>query len=993
MLQFSGSIVFSMFLQFLFSISFIIFHSCEAFTCPDKGKTGASQVPLITSLVAHQTGYQTKIELVTGSGHLFTIDETFNQLNFVGNVKVNDGAGYQHKFFWYHLEAKESFFVGIDQSCSAKNLTDNVKKSIINDWLAYSRLSDETDISNDPQVLGPMLLFTYMRSKLDNLRYLDKVNLDGRQVYQWFYCLKDDGPYIDVYFDSNNNFPVRLVATYPDDPTLTTTLNVITFEPLTNQLNDLITYPYGYGCERLNPSTIVIPQFAQADTFTLDMEAALFFTQPDRSAVTTARIARYQGIYSYDLKENGLSKRIVHDPKLLIDFQIDPISGSCFEDQASNGAGYGFTYLRWPYAENEAYNLLDDSVLNLESKKLNYMGQIVEENKRLDIFEAKLNSFFAFPDDAKFDGLVTYFFPAIYDKRQSVRNQAPLRMVIKPSRELTEIYAVKVVEKIDIKVIEYQEKAIDFEDRFDISECFDKPEDYTWFQIVFSGKKDDLESWKDQDEVLKSITRKVLSFIPEIRIPDIQVSYLGSVVYISCKLLERPSYQYDFYKTPGFTVENPTKIIQRDHEQDCGEICSEDEFCTNFAYCNNLECRLFSSTKGTTYPFIEESTDCDGFSRNNYFVSPKTQVEANFLKSSKSLIHEIKAKISKGELNVKDPNLSALDLFIVSGPDELGDPDKLFQDDDVGLTNIADHYQVFLSGRRLSQGNSMLGLDYSSCLNECDNDDNCLIVSFCSSRKGECILGNSTENINQESTYSSEGCNILSRSYSSFFKKLPGRSLIFDAEQTLENISVEDCARACVQSSSKSCEAFDYCPEAGMVQNSKTKIKACFLHTFHLAKDSASAIDGKIWNFTETQCDHYAKILSKDYKQLVGYKFNLNEESMILQTSDVSLENCAGSCITTGNCKSFDYCENQSQSGMITSKCRLSSIKPDAKSSKSLESSIERCSIYVTTYVDPNTINSSKSHSKAWLLISLSFFTFIIAFTIGLVAARYYYKR
>uniref|UniRef100_T1K411 Apple domain-containing protein n=1 Tax=Tetranychus urticae TaxID=32264 RepID=T1K411_TETUR len=936
-----------------------------------------------------ETGYHARIELVNGAGHLLEVEESFNSQNSFGLIKLNDDVGNEQRSFWYYLESKEFFYIDSDQSCTVSTLNDQTKKSIISEWLAFNSLPDETSIFDDPKNLGPILLFLYLASKSNDLQYTGTVDLDGRKCNSWFYCLHDDGPYFDVYFDTND-IPVRLVSSYPDNPTLTTTINIINFEPLINQPSDLITYPYGYGCKRTVTTSVPTPIFAQSDTFNLDLEAALSFTEPDRSAITTARIVKYQGIYSYDLKENGITKRIIHDPKLLIDFQVDPLTGTCVEGQASVGVGYGFTYLRWPYFDKEKFNILDDSVMNLGS--VSYMGQIRSETGRLDVFEKQAVNFF-YLDGSKYSAIITYFFPASYDKRVSTRNQAPTKIIIKPGRELSQFKSDELVNRIEVKVISYHESSIDFENRFDISGCFNGQGDYTWFQIVFSGRQTDLASWMNQDEYLKEKIRSALSFIPMVRLPDIRVSFIGNMIYITCKLIERPSYEYDFYKTPGFTISNPSRIILRDHEQDCGEVCAEDEDCTNFAYCNNLECRIFSQKK-STYPQIVETSDCDGFGRNNYFVNPKTEVESNFLKSSKSLIHEIKAKITNGDFNFKEPALSALFLFIVSGPDQLGDPDSILGDDEVDdiISSVGDHYQVVLSNRRLLQGNAVLGLDYLSCLTECDNDDSCLVVSFCSSRKGECILGNSTQDVNEDSTALSKGCNILSKSYLTYFRKFPGRSLILDAEQILKNTGKDECARICAQSTSQPCESFDYCPEAGLNQKGSKKIKACFLHNFHIAKDTSSTIDGKVWNFNETKCDHYAKVLSKDYKQLIGLKFNDNmKDSILVQTSGISLERCAGSCSTSGNCESYDFCEVKTQSGQITSKCRLSSSKPNSKSSQSIENSLEKCSIYLTSHSEKS--EADKSSSKIWMFIFLSCSMFICAFVIGIIGARYYFKR
>ncbi|XP_062579644.1 CUB and sushi domain-containing protein 2-like isoform X2 [Saccostrea cucullata] len=125
--------------------------------------------------------------------------------------------------------------------------------------------------------------------------------------------------------------------------------------------------------------------------------------------------------------------------------------------------------------------------------------------------------------------------------------------------------------------------------------------------------------------------------------------------------------------------------------------------------------------------------------------------------------------------------------------------------------------------------------------------------------------------------------------YKSLFHRMPKLRMTVFPIKTLNNLSVEACARSCVQESSFDCQSFDM----------DNKIQSCRLHNnTHESNDMALIVS--------KSTDHYRTYFEGLFHRLPNHLLTFDHKRQI---SEISVEQCARMCVleVTFRCLGFDY--------------------------------------------------------------------------------------
>ncbi|XP_061188278.1 uncharacterized protein LOC133196384 [Saccostrea echinata] len=125
--------------------------------------------------------------------------------------------------------------------------------------------------------------------------------------------------------------------------------------------------------------------------------------------------------------------------------------------------------------------------------------------------------------------------------------------------------------------------------------------------------------------------------------------------------------------------------------------------------------------------------------------------------------------------------------------------------------------------------------------------------------------------------------------YKSLFYRMPKLRMAALPITTLNNVSVEACARSCVQESTFDCQSFDM----------DNKLQSCRLHNNTHESDDMSLIVSK-------NTDHYRTYFEGLFNRLPNHILTFDHKRQI---SEISVEQCARRCVleATFRCLGFDY--------------------------------------------------------------------------------------
>ncbi|XP_025018022.1 uncharacterized protein LOC107369036 [Tetranychus urticae] len=1002
---------FSFLLCFLFFINSI---HCDDFKCPEKGKVGELKVPDVTSLIDEQNGYHASVEVVkpTRKNLIHDYYHLENKFGFIDlEATIQDKINQR---YYYHSTDEKIDVQG--DTCNSWNLTQNEKMELIKDWFEPKDIVASSEMFKDLVHLGPTGLMIYANSISDKASFIGSELIEGRAVNHWFYCTNSDGPYIDFYFDVKTSLPYRFSLYYPEwietqeaisiegkivkkqvDSESKHVYNFYSFKPLVISTVDTIPYPLGYGCVRKGArSSTPLPDFSQVEEFAMDMEAII--TYSDRDPVkSTCRVMKRGDVISYEIQEETEMVRSIEMPPPLGRFLVYEHTGRCRHYTSYYSSGVKLI-TDWPLNQASSYNLLYYLVMKPPEYRIptTFIAEIPLGPFRVKEYRAE--NFFT----NRFDAIVDYY----YTKNASA--YVPDKVIFTKSTAREIFFGLRdPPTQVEVTIINYKDRYIDYEDRFDVSACYEEPGSYTWFQLLFSNPS---LSQFNMETIKESTEEYLTSFIPITRIGEIHAQQVYSNVYVTVKLYDRVPLIDAYTSLNLYTLTNPSNIVQRFKLDDCEQLCSANPDCDTFSYCDNYDCSI--STK--SYTEKEYKRDCKVYIREIGDYSVTQFVDQNYLSTMSHVLQKIRNKVSAGEFRLDWVGISAEDLFIVNGPEEIGDisQELITSDSNTGPARAED-FPIIKIDRQLKEAPFKIEkVTLQDCFMACFNDDDCNTLSYCINQNKECILsGETLSSLNEtlaDKTNHADGCNIYQKSFTNLFHEYPGKSLVLDAVSTISDVPIADCAKRCALANDFSCESFDYCKD-----NKQRNESVCFLHVNHIEIDKAHRINATTWKSAEAGCSHYSKKFELDYEHKVGLALKENTKESIVATFDhLLLEHCASKCNADPNCFTLEFCEtidyNQiSDSSSSLTSCSLTNLKPINVNQPGLFEESKNnaiCSIYINhkkiagksrTKPQPTDTPSELStrSTNFTLTIGLSTIVFVLAFSVGFFVFAFAAKR
>ncbi|XP_015794185.1 uncharacterized protein LOC107370735 [Tetranychus urticae] len=603
------------------------------------------------------------------------------------------------------------------------------------------------------------------------------------------------------------------------------------------------------------------------------------------------------------------------------------------------------------------------------------------------------------------DAIIDYYYTL------NTSDYIPSKVIFTQDRSDDYYDRVDAPPQVEVTLINYQDSNIDYEDRFDVSGCYEQPGNFTWFQLLFSNpytSEYNLEQIKDETE------EYLASFIPITRIGEIHAQQADYNIYVTVKLYDRVHFIEAYRRFFNRKIMNPSNIVKRFKVEDCEQLCSSTQNCFHFSYCSDYDCSIFVQTN-LYYENADTAhkEDCKSYSRDSK-VDVTPLVRTNYLSTIPHVLQQIRNKVSAGEFRLDSIGLSAEDLFVVSGPEEIGGISQ-----ELHLRGSrplrTDDFPMINTNRLFNEAQfKMEKSTLQDCFMACLNDDDCNTLSYCIDQNKECILSGETSSSLKDAlddkTSHADGCNIYQKSFMNLFHEYPGKSLVLDAILTIKNVPIGDCAKRCAQSNDFNCESFDYCQD-----NDQRNETICFLHVNHIEVDKVHQINATNWKLAESGCSHYSKKFELDYEHKVGLALKDNMKESIVATFDhLSLEHCASRCNSDPNCFTLEFCETIyykkiADSSVPLTSCSLTNLKPSNANQLGLfeeTKSNKICSIYINhnkitgkSKTDPQPsalITKSESSTKSGNLkiaIGLGTIVCLMAFVGGFIGYKFAAKK
>ncbi|XP_015793018.1 uncharacterized protein LOC107369568 [Tetranychus urticae] len=641
----------------------------------------------------------------------------------------------------------------------------------------------------------------------------------------------------------------------------------------------------------------------------MDMEAVI--TYPDGSMVkSTARVMKQGDVISYEITEGTEFVRSIELPPPLGLFEVDEHSGQC-RYRTSNYNKDVTLITKWPL--KPSFNLLYYLVMKpSRDHPTTFIGDIPLGPFRVEEYRA--TNFL--PNSI--DAIIDYYY-------SSDKVKVPYKVVFTKDRSQ---FSLTSPDKIEVTIIDYRDDYFDFEDRFDVSGCYEKPGAFTWFQLVFSNP------WMNDvtlELVRQGVQELLLQFIPITRIGQIHAVNIDTNVYVTVKLHDRIHLIDTYQVKRGYTISSPTDIVQKLTPEDCEQLCSSTTACYDFSYCSNFDCFILAFPSSSIID-TQYNEDCNLYRRVWFGHKLSEYVKGNHLSSILHVLQQIRNKVSEGQFVLHSAALTAEDLFIVSGPDEIGDISQEYKQGTFRPVKGED-FPLIKTGRHFNEAQFKIEKgSLTECFMACLNDEDCNTLSYCINKNKECILSGETsttlDNKLEDKTSHADGCNIYEKSFINLFSEFPGKNLVLDAVSTVSNVIITDCAKACAQTKDFNCESFDYCSD-----NNNRNGSICYLHVNHIETDTAHEINRTNWKFAEDGCTHFSKKSDRDYEHKVGYSLKDDvKESVVGTFSHLSLDHCASKCNSNPDCFTLEFCEtigydSTFDSSFSSSSCRLTNLK------------------------------------------------------------------
>ncbi|XP_015781907.2 uncharacterized protein LOC107359839 [Tetranychus urticae] len=504
----------------------------------------------------------------------------------------------------------------------------------------------------------------------------------------------------------------------------------------------------------------------------MDMEAII--TYSDRELIkSTARITKRGDDISFEIKEENFSVRFVEMPLPLGRFRVDEHTGHCRYESADHPSSDTLV-TRWPHRGDHGFNLLYYLVMKPPQhiSPTTFIGEITLGPLRVE--EYRVKDFFSYSVAA----IIDYYY--IQNNSDSV----PSKVIFTKDRSDHYYKYPNTPTQVEVTIINYQDSNIDYEDSFDVSGCYEEPGNFTWFQLLFSNP---LLREVNMQAIKESTEEYLTSFIPITRIGEIHTQEVDSNIYVTVKLYDRVHFIKGYTASLKQTITNPSNIVVRKKVEDCEQICSATERCFSFSYCSNYDCSIYQST-AWDLGSAETKDGCTYFKRPRYQFDLIPLNNKNYLTAMSHVLQQIRNKASSGDFSLHN-RLVAEDLFIVSGPEVIGD---ISQELHTSGSNFlkADDFPMLYTNRHFNKAQFKIEKStLQNCFMACLNDDDCNTLSYCINQNNECILSGETpsslKDAFEDKTSHADGCNIYQKSFINLFHEYPGKNLVVDAISTI----------------------------------------------------------------------------------------------------------------------------------------------------------------------------------------------------------------
>lgn len=273
------------------------------------------------------------------------------------------------------------------------------------------------------------------------------------------------------------------------------------------------------------------------------------------------------------------------------------------------------------------------------------------------------------------------------------------------------------------------------------------------------------------------------------RLPVIDVDYDDSgLITISAQLLDRPDWYYLFSMPTSGQIKNGplTKSFLIETPAGCAKWCLELDECTDFSYCNNMQCDLFvgGQTHGAKMEVVGPKSGNDGNEMNDCVVYSKSAAANK--KINEQILDEVEINVNRKNFKITinyvnesgfeyDKELAAIELRRDVAPG-FGDWNGVLPKvGGKGAGGDGNHwindYELKFKGKKFNydpnnqDGNAIvLGKGISSCADLCNEDERCNSFSFCNGNKNlECIVTREHgSEIMDNVTSNDVNCNIIS---------------------------------------------------------------------------------------------------------------------------------------------------------------------------------------------------------------------------------------
>ncbi|KAF8764763.1 hypothetical protein HNY73_022809 [Argiope bruennichi] len=399
---------------------------------------------------------------------------------------------------------------------------------------------------------------------------------------------------------------------------------------------------------------------------------------------------------------------------------------------------------------------------------------------------------------------------------------------------------------------------------FNVKRCYKNDNDYVWITLSFNADEAQLKRIKNdvpsiQSNVLNSITSG--SELNAARIPIIEVDF-SDALYVTLQVLGKPPVLLDFVLPPqqGKKITGTSEQEGISDEDSCATKCLESEgACWGFSMCGAV-CTFGADSSAK----IEDTTeDCKLYIRDNGTFIPSTDL---MLQNLRRQVHDGMLKLVLKDKDDKIIQITASSIEVT----DPGEDDRLFE----LVGNVLNpRMKVVKVGYKLkntagSTVKNMGRLRYDECQRICLDYRDCETVSYCL-KGAECILSkNYGADLSESDMEKNDMCNLITRKYaetsshpekgtnvflsttvqlrrrrpvsftrciirtrnkrekisrksascghyvrkfSTEFKKNPEKRTVGSKLPPLTNLTLEECARECIEYGKGTCFGYDFC--------------------------------------------------------------------------------------------------------------------------------------------------------------------------------------